>query len=407
MRGIKMEKHIVRGTPYFPEVSNNINTYPPLQGNISTEVVIVGGGITGALCAYYFAKHSIKTTLIEKSKISLGSTSITTSLLQYELDELIQDLEKNFDLSHIIKGYKFGEKCLNELDNLINELKIDCDYRIRDCLLYTNDKSKINKLKYEYNIRKENGFEVDLIETNSSGFNFSFDIETGVYAYKGGAEINPVKLTRELVKHFVQMGGKVFEDTEIIGYKHMDKHVLLKASNNQNITCKKVIVATGCDISTFTNEKFSTLYTTYNIVTSPIEDLTGWDNRCFIRTTESAFSYLRTTFDNRIIMGGEDTRFIPEVLENVIAEFQYNKLIEKLNKMFPQLNFSVNYKYNGIFGVAKDNLPYIGPDMHNKNIWYCYGANSFLYAVYGAKMLSDLYLGNFDNNFRLVSLNRD
>ena len=401
-----MEKHIVRGTPYFPEVSNNINTYPPLQENISTEVVIVGGGITGALCAYYFAKRSIKTTLIEKSKISRASTSITTSLLQYELDELIQDLEKNYDLSHIINGYKFGEKCLIELDNLINELKIDCDYRIRDCLLYTNDKRKIDKLKYEYTKRKENGFEVDLIENISSKFNFSFDIETGVYAYNGGAEINPVKFTHELVKHIVQIGGEVFEDTEILGYEHLDNNVLLKASNNQNITCKKVIVATGCDISTFTNEKLSTLYTTYNIVTSPIQDLTGWHNRCLIRTTESTFSYLRTTFDNRIIIGGEDTRWIPEIFENIIAEFQYNKLIQKLNNMFPQLNFNVDYKYNGIFGVSKDNLPYIGPDMNNKNIWYCYVANSFLNAVYGAKMLSDLYLGNFDNNFRLVSLDR-
>ena len=50
-----MEQNIVRGTPYFPRVSNNIKNYPPLQENISTEVIVVGGGIAGALCAYYLS----------------------------------------------------------------------------------------------------------------------------------------------------------------------------------------------------------------------------------------------------------------------------------------------------------------------------------------------------------------
>ena len=65
-----------------------------------------------------FVKHNIKTTLLEKSKIAQGTTSIASSLLVYELDELIQDLEKNYDLCYIIERQKFGLKCLNELDYL-------------------------------------------------------------------------------------------------------------------------------------------------------------------------------------------------------------------------------------------------------------------------------------------------
>ena len=285
-------------------------------------------------------------------------------------------------------------------------MEINCDYQIRDCLFYSNEKNKIAKLTYEYEKRKENGFDVDLIDNNTSGFNFSFDIKTGVYAYKGGAEINPVKFTHELVKQIIQMGGEVFEDTEIVDFKHMDNCVLLKTANNQKITCKKVIVATGWDISAFINKKYSKLYTTYNIITSPIEEFTGWHNRCLIRTAESTFTYLRTTFDNRIIIGGEDTLFLPGQLKDDIAELQYHRLIEKLNNMFPQLNFSLNYKYNGVYGCSSDNVSCIGPDLINQSIWYCYVANSFLYAVYGAKMLSDLYMGELDDDFRIVSPNR-
>lgn len=404
-----MKKHIVRGKPYFLDTINNVKSFPALEEDISTDVVIVGGGITGALCAYYFMKNNINTTIIEKSKITHGSTSITTSLLQYELDDQIIDLEKDFNLNQVMSGYNFSKKALSELNNIINQLNLDCDYKARDCLLYTNDKNKTEKLKYEYEKRKENGFEVKFITNDTSDFDFSFGIEAGVYSFNGGAEINPVKFTHGLIKYVFENGVNIFENTEIIGFEDIGSSIKLKSSNNKTITCKKLIVATGYDISTFSKEKFCTLYTTYNIVTSPINNIRGYHNRCLIKTAENTYSYLRTTFDNRIIIGGEDTRFIPEILENNIAELRYNKLREKLNSMFPQLNFTIDYKYNGIFGITDDNLPFVGPGKKNKKIWYClgYGANGILFAINGAQMLSNLYLGTFNKDFNLVSLNRE
>jgi glycine/D-amino acid oxidase-like deaminating enzyme len=77
--------------------------------------------------------------------------------------------------------------------------------------------------------------------------------------------------------------------------------------------------------------------------------------------------------------------------------------------MFPQLDCQIEYRYNGIFGATADNLPYIGPDPNNKNIWYClgYGANGILFSVNGAKMLSNLYNGYLDDDLDLVAMNRN
>ncbi|MBM7833832.1 NAD(P)/FAD-dependent oxidoreductase [Clostridium sardiniense] len=404
-----MKNFIVRGTPYFPQELKNINKYKKLDNDINVDVVVVGGGITGALCSYYFNKEGISVALVEKENVATGSTSISTSLLQYELDEQIADLEKNSDLPTILKAYKFSEKGLKELTALIKEANIDCNFKKHDCLLYTDDKNKSDILQYEYEQRKHEGFNVKFLDKNTlKDFKFSFPIESGIYSYNGGAEFNPVKFTHNLIKYLNNKDVPIYENTEIIDYSHFDDYVILNTSNNQSITCKKVIVATGYDISLFTSKKFATMYTSYNIVTTPVDKINGWNNNCLIKTCENPYTYLRRTLDNRIIIGGEDTRFIPEFLESSVAEMQYKKLKDKLYSMFPDISFDIDYKYNGTFASTSDNLPFIGPDIKNKNIWYClgYGANGTLFSVNGAKMLSKLYKGEVSEDLSLTSLDR-
>ena len=66
--------------------------YPKLQENISTEVVIIGGGISGALTAHFLTEAGIGCVLLDGRTIGLGSTCASTSLLQYELDTPLHQL---------------------------------------------------------------------------------------------------------------------------------------------------------------------------------------------------------------------------------------------------------------------------------------------------------------------------
>ena len=74
----------VQGRPIFTNINEHKNQYPYLTKNIDTDVCIIGGGITGAITSYYFSKENISCVLLEKRRIAHLSTSVTTSLLQYE-----------------------------------------------------------------------------------------------------------------------------------------------------------------------------------------------------------------------------------------------------------------------------------------------------------------------------------
>ena len=63
-----------------------INSYPSLRENIECDILIIGGGITGALVGYQLSSEGYRTVVIDKRHIGAGSTSATTSMIQYELD---------------------------------------------------------------------------------------------------------------------------------------------------------------------------------------------------------------------------------------------------------------------------------------------------------------------------------
>ena len=106
----------VHGDPIFTKINKHKKQYEYLTKDIDTEVIIVGGGVTGSIVGYYFSKNNIPAVILEKERIAHGSTSITTSLLQYELDSNARDLEEYTSLENIITSYKLGLKALDELD---------------------------------------------------------------------------------------------------------------------------------------------------------------------------------------------------------------------------------------------------------------------------------------------------
>ena len=84
------------------------------------------------------------------------------------------------------------------------------------------------------------------------------------------------------------------------------------------------------------------------------------------------------------------------------------KLKTTLKRMFPHMNYSIDYKYCGAFASTKDNLGFIGPDPSKPMQWYAlgYGANGILFAILAGLMLSDKYLGNEDPDMKLFSITR-
>lgn len=402
-----MTLQFVQGKPYFTDKDKDKKQYNYLTENIKCDVAIIGGGVTGSILGYYFSKAGINSVILEKGRVAYGSTSITTALLQYELDGKVKELLQYTSLENVIKSYKLGIKALNEIDNFIKEEGNNCNYKKRDCILYTDKKLEIEELKKEFEIRKEYGLDVEYVDEENNPF--SFDVKAGVISKGGAAELDPYKFTNMLLESSIKKGLRVYENTEVLNIKHYEDGVEIYTEYDNVVSAKIVIVATGYNTSTFTKREFGTKTITYNVVTKPVENIESWKDKILIRDNKEPYHYYRTTTDNRLIAGGEDINFIPGIFDEKKALEKYKILEDNIKKMFSNIpNIEVEYKYGGAFISTKDDLGYIGKDSEKQNIWYClgYGANGILFAILGGMMLSRLYNGDIDKDLELFSLER-
>ena len=397
----------VHGDPIFTKINKVKKQYEYLTEDIETDVVIVGGGVTGAILGYYFSKANIGAVILEKERIAHGSTSITTSLLQYELDSNARELEEYTTLDNVITSYKLGLKALDEIEEFIKEYGNKCKYEKKDTLLYTSKECEVKEMKEEYEIRKNAGIDVKYISEENNPF--SLDLKAGVYGVNAGAQLDPYEYTHQLLDVSCNMGLKVYENTEVMEIAYGKDEVEIITSFGYKVKAKKVIIATGYNTQRFTKRNFGVKTVTYNIATKSVKSFDGWFNKVLIRDNCDPYNYFRTTYDNRIIAGGEDVDFYTNIENEKLAKEKYSILLNRIKNMFPNIkDIEIDYEYCGGFISSQDNLGYIGEDPNHKNLWFClgYGANGILFAILGGMMLSKLYKNEIDENLKLFKVDR-
>ena len=76
------------GYPFWLVKNGLVHTYPALESDQDCDVVVIGGGITGALAAYTLVQEDVDVIVVDKRDIGWGSTSASTAMLQYEIDKV-------------------------------------------------------------------------------------------------------------------------------------------------------------------------------------------------------------------------------------------------------------------------------------------------------------------------------
>lgn len=403
------------GNSYWLDNTKILSQYPYLCDNTDCDIVVVGGGIVGALAAYNLQTSGINTILVDSSIIGLGSTAISSSICSYDIDFDLRELKKVISKDNAIKAYKACSDALEEISIIVDELGEDVGYSRSDSLYYTNKRENIEKFRDEFLLRRHNNLPVEFLDSINASEYFPFRIEAGIYAKNGAVTLDPYKFTQVLIKRAVDLGLRVFENTTIDTINSDFEGITLETNTRYKIQCEKVVNATNLsaikEIRNFTQPK-----TTFTIVTEPVDDLSFWHNNSVIRDDSSPYTYLRILPDARILIGGLTTRMFrnPVTLKTIFnSKDAYNNkfhaLRSKLYTLFPKYeNLTVDYEFAGTTIDTGDGLPYIGVRRNYPNIYYdiCCGYNGIAFAQIGADLIKDLYQGKENPYLEIFGFDR-
>jgi glycine/D-amino acid oxidase-like deaminating enzyme len=359
------------------------NSYPSIESDIDTEILIIGGGITGALIAYKLINEGKKVVLVDRRDICNGSTAASTALLQYEIDISLHDLINIRGVDCAVDSYRNGKKAIFDLRQIIDDVKSDCHFEFKKSIYFCSLKKDLQFLKDEFNARKEHGFDVNWLERwdlEKFGLNALAGIES-----KTAAVMDPYRLAQDLLVYCKKNGMQIFDRTNVISTEKKEKKLIANTENKYSITADHIIHCSGYESTETLTEKVVNLKSTYVIASESIPELSNVFKNAVFWDTSKPYLYFRATPDNRIIMGGGDEDFKDAKRRDKLLPRKELFLLKNFEKKFPKINFKVDYSWAGTFGETKDALPYFGkpnPDV-NEHYILGFGGNGITFSVIG------------------------
>lgn len=383
-----------RSNEPFWLVKNGLNdTYPSLKENIDTDILIVGGGITGALMANACCKAGFLTALVDKREIANGSTAATTAMLQYEIDVPLYKLMELVGEAGAVASYVACRDAIYQLRELVKEIQSDCGFDLKQSLYFAASKQDLKWLLHEYKTRLDKGFDVVWMNKENIKTNFSIAAEGGILS-ADGASVDAFCLAKDILRYNVKRGLNIFDKTALTKVKYLSGGIVAKTDTDRQITAKKIIYCTGYESQALLPEKVVNLKSTYAMVSEQQNYPTpNWDKTLFWNT-DSPYLYMRTTNDGRLLMGGGDENFKNPLKRDALL----GRKAEKLHRLFEKMTkapYYPDFAWCGTFGETKDGLPYIGSHPKFKHSYFClgFGGNGITFSVIGAKMVVDMIQG--------------
>jgi glycine/D-amino acid oxidase-like deaminating enzyme len=372
-----------------------INTYPSLRANVRCDVLVIGGGITGSLMAWQFASDGYDTILIDRGDVSLGSTSATTALLQYEIDTPLYSMIDVVGEQAARDCYTGGVDAISKLGALIQGRGINCDFERRSSIYVAHNKGQSINLQKEYACRAAAGIDVQWLSTQELKDDYGA-VGFGAIRSSAAACLDGYCLAHALLNDAATMYGlRIYDHTEIehIAYQSSGNHLYVRGG--WNIDASKIIFATGYETLSFLKDKVAELISTYACVSEPFETLPAPLRENIFWTTDDPYLYLRSTADNRILVGGADVPFKNAKGRDALIDKKELALVKQLKHLLPNLDIIPDFTWAGTFGVTKDSLPYIGPHPDYPNSYFVlgFGGNGITFSVMAMEILSDALAG--------------
>jgi glycine/D-amino acid oxidase-like deaminating enzyme len=359
--------------------------YPNLTNNLSSDVVIVGGGLAGILTAYLLRKAGKNVVVLEKKKVGSGATEYTTAFITQQIDTDLSELISLFGEEKAKLVWQSGGDAIDLIEKIVKEENIECEFMRTSLVSYVNSEDQVKELKEERDTQSRFGFDVGEVKQDLS-LNFR---NYGNYELRNQAKFHPLKFLTALAKICTQMGVKIYENSEVENINHSESMVTVETKTNQ-IDSKYVVIAT---YQPFNNRIRMFLkrgmYKSYVFGvklpknTIPIGLYQDFDNPYhYFRIDEQSDHDL-------MIIGGEDVKTIFKI--DKARNFQ--ALEEYLQELLPGVQYEIMNRWVGPILEPSDGLPLIGETYDRELVATAFSGNGMTYSAVAAMILTDKILG--------------
>jgi len=351
--------------------------FEPLRGNVKTDVLIIGGGIAGLLCAYKLREAGVDCILAEAKRICGGVTENTTAKISLQHGLLYDRLLRQVGIKKARLYAEIQERACAEYAAICQNM--DCDYEIRDSFVYS--------LRHRAKIEKEEAA-LKLLGIDASfckSVPLPFPVASAVRV-KNQAQFHPLKFAFSIAKDL-----PIYENTKVL------ELIPGRAVTEQGeIQCRKIIVATHFPILNKHGGYFLKLYQHRSYVLA-LEGA-GLVDGMYVDEDKKGLSF--RNYGNLLLLGGGSHR-------TGKSGGNWRELEEFARQHYPSARIVGKWATQDC--MTLDGLPYVGqyarstPDLYVATGFNKWGMSSSMAA---AMILTDLVQGKNSKYASLFSPSR-
>lgn len=359
--------------------------HPSLKDELTADVAIVGGGITGITAAYLLAKAGKSVVVVEKGRIAMSETGHTTAHIIEATDADYLDLIKDHGEDGALLNTEAIRSAIALIGSNVDDLGIDCGFKAVDGYLYTEEEKDREYLQRQQEFLRQAGIETEWVERVP----LPFPTQGGVH-YRNQYVFHVRQYLLAVRDAAVKHGARIFENSLVNDVENAEKDGSCVAKTEHgSVRARHMLLATHVPI----NDRgaiWAKMYMTRTYVVAAriepgqVTDALFWD-------TAYPYHYTRLLETSKglfLVVGGEDR----DVGKDGNDESRYAALEEYCRSRFGVSSFT--HRWSGQINEPADALPFIGESSHGKNVWMAtgYSGTGMTYGTLSAMLFSDFAL---------------
>lgn len=342
----------------------HIPGFSSFRGDMKTDVLIIGGGMSGLLCAYLLEQAGVDYILVEADTICSGITKNTTAKITAQHGLVYDKLIQEFGVEKAGLYLRANEAAIDKYRELCKD--IDCDFETKDSYVYSI--SHRDKLEAEIQALEKIGYNAEYVR------NIPLPMENqGAVRFSGQAQFHPLKFVASMADSL-----HIYEHTKIT-----ELAIGSAKTEHGTITADQIIVATHFPILNKHGGYFLKMYQSrsYVLALENAQDV----NEMYLDECDTGLSF--RNYRNLLLLGGGDHRTGKQ-------GGSWNELHDFVKEHYPKSREV--YRWATQDCMTLDQVPYIGTyGKHTQGFYVSTGFNKWgmTSSMVAAMLLRDRVLG--------------